>query len=65
MMNEKSEMEIIESPCLGQCGLNEENICPSCYRSLEEITSWITVDNDTRRQYLENIAKRKSQEMVN
>lgn len=61
MANEMFKFEVVESPCIGNCCLNEEDICLGCYRSLEEITSWATVDNDTRRQYIENIAERKAQ----
>ncbi|WP_031435126.1 DUF1289 domain-containing protein [Methylomarinum vadi] len=60
-MNDLPELETIESPCIGQCCLNEQDICLGCYRSLEEITSWTLVDNDTRRQYLQNVAERKKE----
>ena len=59
MTNSLPELELIESPCIGQCCLNERDICLGCYRSLDEITSWTLVDNDTRREYLKNITERK------
>lgn len=33
-------MSKVDSPCLRQCALNNENICISCFRSLNEITQW-------------------------
>lgn len=64
-MNEKytgslPEIESIESPCVGNCCLDDADICLGCFRSLEEIVSWTTVDNETRRRYLDNIAQRKA-----
>ena len=64
MINVMSEMEMIESPCMGNCCLNEKDICLGCYRSLEEITSWAMADNNTRLQYLENTAERKAQKNI-
>jgi len=29
-----------ESPCIGLCTLNEENLCLGCGRALNEITDW-------------------------
>lgn len=62
MTDKIAELESIESPCIGQCCLNDRDICLGCYRSLDEITNWTLVDNETRRQYLENIAVRKERE---
>lgn len=59
-MNEIVELEEIETPCVGQCCLDDDDICLGCFRSLEEITGWAVADNDKRRQFLENIEARKS-----
>lgn len=61
MTNNIAELELIESPCIGQCCLSEQDVCLGCYRSLDEITKWTLVDNETRRQFLKNIAARKAQ----
>jgi predicted Fe-S protein YdhL (DUF1289 family) len=29
------------SPCIGQCGLDENDICIGCYRSAVEISTWM------------------------
>lgn len=59
-MNDEMEFKPVESPCVGQCCLNEQDICLGCYRSLDEITSWALVDEETRQLYRRNIAERKS-----
>lgn len=59
-MNETVELEEIETPCVGQCCLDDDDICLGCFRSLEEITGWAVADNDKRRQFLKNIEARKS-----
>ncbi len=50
----------VNSPCIGECALNIKKICVGCFRSSEEITLWLQVDNKTRLQYLDNCQKRKS-----
>ncbi len=57
------EIKLIESPCIGNCCLNEEDICLGCFRSLEEITSWTIVDHSTREKYMENTRQRKALKM--
>lgn len=61
MMAEKFEfkVETVETPCISKCCLDEEDICLGCHRTLEEITSWLTVDDETRERYMKNIEKRK------
>ncbi len=30
----------VESPCIGVCQLDEENVCVGCLRTLSEISLW-------------------------
>ncbi len=60
-MVEEFKVPSVETPCVGNCCLDTEDICLGCYRSLDEITSWLTVDDETRKQYLKNVAERKQQ----
>ncbi|WP_349431631.1 DUF1289 domain-containing protein [Methylomarinum sp. Ch1-1] len=64
MIDELPELEMVESPCVGRCCLNEEDVCLGCYRSLEEISNWTLVDNEVRRRYLENIVQRKARNLA-
>jgi hypothetical protein len=49
----------VQSPCIGNCCLDDEMICLGCFRSLEEIKDWTLVDNDRRRVIVQNAARRK------
>jgi len=33
-------MANINSPCVRNCCLNEADICPGCFRSIDEIIKW-------------------------
>ncbi len=50
---------VIESPCVRNCCLNDEDIRLGCFRSLREITRWGTVDDDGKQLILESVAQRK------
>jgi predicted Fe-S protein YdhL (DUF1289 family) len=48
-----------ESPCVGNCCLDDSLTCLGCFRSLEEIKEWGIVDNQRRRVILQNAKQRK------
>jgi len=50
----------IESPCIRMCGLNEQNICMGCFRSIKEILAWGNANHSERTQTLENVAERRN-----
>ena len=50
----------IKSPCIGLCSLNIDKICLGCYRSLEEIGTWLQLDNQSKTQILANCHNRKA-----
>jgi uncharacterized protein len=49
-----------ESPCIGNCCLDDDNICLGCFRSLEEIKEWVVVDDHRRRIILQNAKQRSA-----
>lgn len=53
-----SEREV-RSPCISVCVLDDEDICLGCYRSAAEITDWVMMSNDEKREVL-----RRSQERL-
>ncbi len=54
-------MDNIESPCISVCRLNVENmLCEGCWRSVEEIRDWATLDRDQRLTVLENLHERRT-----
>ncbi len=50
----------VNSPCIRHCGLNEHDICMGCYRSIDEITIWASIDNQARLKILLNAKQRRS-----
>lgn len=50
---------VVESPCIRNCCLNEEDICLGCFRSLAEITCWGTVDNSLKTEILQKAEQRR------
>ncbi|MDC9720765.1 MAG: DUF1289 domain-containing protein [Gammaproteobacteria bacterium] len=41
------------------CYLDDNDICQGCYRSGEEITAWMRLDNEGRKQVLANVQERE------
>ena len=48
----------IASPCVSICALNAEDVCVGCYRSADEISSWMLLDDDERRAVLARAVER-------
>lgn len=54
------EYDTVISPCISICKLDKHNVCKGCFRTVEEIRSWYTLDNDGKRQIVENVKQRKA-----
>jgi len=50
----------IESPCIRNCCLNNEDICLGCFRSLDEITGWSYYSNAEKQAILDSAVERKT-----
>ncbi len=50
----------VQSPCVRNCCLDDDNICVGCFRSIEEIMEWTLVDEPRRRLILENAQRRRA-----
>ena len=50
--------EIVLSPCVGICSLDEEDICIGCLRSGNEISRWGYLDNAGKREILARVEQR-------
>lgn len=59
MNGDKEKSLKIVSPCVRNCCLDSDDICLGCFRSITEITQWTLVDDQTKQQFLKNIAERK------
>jgi predicted Fe-S protein YdhL (DUF1289 family) len=51
---------VIESPCVRNCCLNDEDICLGCFRTLAEVLRWSSADQAERAQIVQNAKQRKS-----
>ena len=49
----------VASPCVNVCYLDDSDVCQGCYRSAEEITAWMRLDNEGRKQVLANVRERE------
>lgn len=50
--------DIVHSPCVSICVLDENDICIGCYRSGREISDWGKYDNEAKRKVLVQVAAR-------
>jgi predicted Fe-S protein YdhL (DUF1289 family) len=54
------EEEPIASPCTSVCVIDAASgYCAGCYRTLDEIASWIDLPNSARRALIERLASRR------
>ncbi len=49
----------VQSPCRGNCCLDDDLNCLGCFRSLEEIKEWGLADEQRRRIILQNAKARR------
>lgn len=43
----------VGSPCVSVCLLDGADVCVGCFRTADEITDWVMLDDDARRKVLE------------
>lgn len=46
------KQEVVLSPCMGVCALNDDDVCIGCYRSGNEIREWSSYSDDEKRDVL-------------
>ena len=51
---------MINSPCVGLCVCDDNDICIGCKRTLDEIASWISMTEEEKLICIGNCGKRKS-----
>ena len=52
------DTEVVASPCVSICCLNDDDICIGCFRSGVEISTWGKMDNAAKRAVLKRVAQR-------
>jgi predicted Fe-S protein YdhL (DUF1289 family) len=50
---------IVESPCVRNCCLNDDDVCLGCFRSIDEIKRWTESDNPERLNILQQAGQRR------
>ncbi len=50
----------VSSPCIDVCKLNNNNICTGCYRTIDEITQWRSLNRNKQIEIIE-VAKQRKQ----
>ncbi|MBM3548510.1 MAG: DUF1289 domain-containing protein [Alphaproteobacteria bacterium] len=54
----------VPSPCIGLCILDPRTgFCKGCFRTIEEIGSWLSVDDDGRREILRLVFERRDSDV--
>ena len=48
----------VGSPCVSICMLDAEDVCTGCFRTAQEITDWMRLDDDARRSVIERSRER-------
>ncbi len=57
-MNKPVKEEVVLSPCVSVCALDDDDICIGCWRSGEEISRWGYLDNEGKKAILKKVAER-------
>ena len=47
----------LRSPCVAQCKLNHDEICTGCHRTIDEILTWSSSSDETKRQIIKRITE--------
>jgi len=51
--------KVVESPCIRNCCLNQQNICLGCFRHLDEIIGWRSFSAEKKQLILINSVTRQ------
>ena len=50
MTNKSMGLNKVESPCIGVCVLDINDVCEGCYRKADEIGRWSILSEETKRE---------------
>jgi predicted Fe-S protein YdhL (DUF1289 family) len=54
----KYKLNELRSPCVGHCGLNNENVCVGCGRTTKDIRNWIGASDEEKKQIISESRER-------
>lgn len=50
----------INTPCIRNCCLDDNDVCMGCFRTMSEIMAWSQANNDERESILKNVENRRN-----
>lgn len=56
--------ELVTSPCVGNCCLDNNDMCVGCFRLMDEILNWAQADVTQKKKILLNSQNRRNQVQV-
>ncbi len=51
--------QVIISPCIGVCSMNDAGLCEGCYRSIDEIREWLDMGHEQREAIMSALVERE------
>ncbi|MBL1457384.1 DUF1289 domain-containing protein [Methylophaga sp.] len=54
-----SDKSFTPSPCIGKCGLDAQDICRGCFRTMDEILRWENMSEADRQATVMNCKERR------
>ena len=54
----------IESPCISNCCLDDDDICVGCFRHIDEITGWHSADDQRKQEIINNTQFRRQAKQI-
>lgn len=51
--------EIVKSPCVSVCYVNDDALCEGCFRTIEEISDWTHYNNDAKQDVIKRCNERR------
>ncbi|MBL4608530.1 MAG: DUF1289 domain-containing protein [Pseudomonadales bacterium] len=55
----RKKPQVVLSPCVDICALNDDDICIGCFRSGDEISTWGKMSNDEKKETLMKVRERR------
>jgi predicted Fe-S protein YdhL (DUF1289 family) len=52
-------IQVVKSPCVSICCLDDKDICLGCYRSCDEICQWGAMNSEQRTDVMKKVAERE------
>lgn len=59
--NVQGSPEVVQSPCVGVCVLDDDDICIGCLRTSDEICRWVDLDDKGKLAVLKKVELRSKQ----